>query len=279
MQSVSATPLSPAVGARVDMDLGKELGAGEQQALRDLMAEHHLLVFRGQSFSNAQQQSVIGLFGRVQQGADTEKYISNVLPGGLVPFGELLFHSDLAFTSRPSAAISLYATEVSEGVASTRFASCTQAYKRLSPALKQRAESLRAVHIYEYSGRAYDRHGAVRWREISSPDTAKNKAEHPLVMRSTLTPEPALYLNDMQTHSLIGIPRDEGKTLLEELLASIIAPDNVYEHHWHNGDFLVWDNVAMLHARSNVGSEGVRSLRRASAGELAPELANSALYG
>ena len=48
------------------------------------------------------------------------------------------------------------------------------------------------------------------------------------------------------------------------------APDNVYEHTWQVGDLLVWDNLALQHARDAVN--GRRTLRRVPVGTVLARL-------
>ena len=37
-------------------------------------------------------------------------------------------------------------------------------------------------------------------------------------------------------------PRTKVRTCLTELFAHLYRPENVIEHHWHNGDLVIWDN-------------------------------------
>ena len=55
--------------------------------------------------------------------------------------------------------------------------------------------------------------------------------------------------------------------LRQEFLTGYVFPTlragAVYEHHWQAGDLLVWNNVALQHARGNVFYSGApRTLRR-----------------
>ena len=36
----------------------------------------------------------------------------------------------------------------------------------------------------------------------------------------------------------------------------------MYEHHWRNGDLVIWDNVALQHARPPIADGTRRTLRR-----------------
>ena len=40
---------------------------------------------------------------------------------------------------------------------------------------------------------------------------------------------------------------DEGRALLDDLLARATTPDRVYRHEWQVGDVVIWDNRGVLH--------------------------------
>ena len=58
---------------------------------------------------------------------------------------------------------------------------------------------------------------------------------------------------------------------MRELFAHLYRADHVMTHRWAEGDFLVWDNHALQHARPEVGIEPRRVLRRVCVG-VAPDL-------
>ena len=55
----------PSFGRVVDFDLSQPLDDGQQQALRDLLYDNGLLVFRNQQLSDEDQTRVLGHFGHV----------------------------------------------------------------------------------------------------------------------------------------------------------------------------------------------------------------------
>jgi len=46
---------------------------------------------------------------------------------------------------------------------------------------------------------------------------------------------------------ILGVPTDEARALLRELLETATRPELVYVHQWRRGDLVMWDNRAMLH--------------------------------
>jgi alpha-ketoglutarate-dependent 2,4-dichlorophenoxyacetate dioxygenase len=46
---------------------------------------------------------------------------------------------------------------------------------------------------------------------------------------------------------IVGMPTDEARTLIRDLLERATAPDLVYTHRWRPGDLVMWDNRCVLH--------------------------------
>ena len=45
----------------------------------------------------------------------------------------------------------------------------------------------------------------------------------------------------------MGWPVEEGRALIEELIAFATQPQFVYQHHWTTGDLVIWDNRCTMH--------------------------------
>lgn len=46
---------------------------------------------------------------------------------------------------------------------------------------------------------------------------------------------------------MVGWPIEEGRKLIEELIAFATQPQFVYQHRWRVGDLVVWDNRCTMH--------------------------------
>jgi len=55
-----------------------------------------------------------------------------------------------------------------------------------------------------------------------------------------------LYLASHASH-IVGMPVDEGRALLKELVEHATQPRFVYRHKWQVGDLLIWDNRCTMH--------------------------------
>jgi taurine dioxygenase len=66
----------------------------------------------------------------------------------------------------------------------------------------------------------------------------------------------------MQTYCIEGLDKAQSDALLAQAFAAMYAPEAVYEHTWREGDLLIWNNIALQHARGHVGQGAPRTLRR-----------------
>ena len=70
--------------------------------------------------------------------------------------------------------------------------------------------------------------------------------DHPVVRTHPETGRKCLYLGD-HAESIVGMPYDEGRALIETLNRLAIHSDLTYEHRWTPGEMLVWDNRCTMH--------------------------------
>jgi taurine dioxygenase len=238
-------------------DLGGETG----RALRQLFDDRGVLLFRDLDIDSAHQNELCRLLiGK--EGAepvpDKTYYVSNKEPDGAAPYGRLMFHADMMWSPEPFQALSLYATNVEAGSATTTLASGTCAWESLPTVLRARVEYLLAVHI---TGQVYSRGGGelLRAQRQNERSTVKSIAQ-----RHPRTGKTILYVSQQNTREIAGFAPDESEKLLQTLFAHLYRPANVYEHTWRTGDLLVFDNLAMQHGRGIVELNGpTRTLRKA----------------
>ena len=243
-------PLTP-FGATIDYDLSRPLDAEAQRALREVFAEHKLLVFRGQVLDEDAQVRALGTLGRVLGSKGEYRQISS---DGNLGSGPLAYHSDLAFTEEPFKILSLHALAVNDGQSWTRFASGIRVLEHLSPDLQAAIAGRDALTVISI----VQSHRAVDF----DPPEFLPQQRRPLVIPHPSTGEPILYISEMQTARIEGLAREDSDALLEQLFAALYAPSNVYEHRWNQGDLVIWDNIALQHARCDLTGMSPRVLQR-----------------
>jgi taurine dioxygenase len=240
-------------GIEAQVDLSRGLTDEDKDELRRLYALDGLLLIRDLRLSMEDQLELCSIFGPVLRGEHDRYLVSNVADDGLLGDMELIFHHDIAYVPAPFLGGSLHALEVSEGVSPTKYASGFLAYEHIPQKLRERIEGLNAVFV-----RPRDE---TRRNKLTDSLPGDNCAVHAVVQRQKGTGRPYLFVNEQMTACLIGVPEAESDALIEEILACTYAEDNVYEHKWKNGDIVIWDNLALQHARAPV-TGGVRTLQR-----------------
>ena len=265
--------LSKTIGIELlDFDVTRACSREEQAELRALFCEHHLLLIRGQQPSEADQDRFTEYFGPLSLMADGRPagYISNRDPSRhsdlMIVTGqkELLWHGDGTYGEHPGIGTSLLAIEAVPESTPTRFANAVRAAGELPPQLRARVEGCKTTHYRETYVEQTDKR--MREEELLSdaPPDRYRGWDHPIVYQLPHSDRQVLFVNELATSHVIGMPREAGEELLQELFARIYAEDNTYTHHWQTNDLLIWDNIALQHCRpSDIGS-APRHLRRLS---------------
>ena len=265
---MKAEPISEAVGARVtEIDLHEEMDDASFQAVHQAWLDYQVLVFPGQKLGEEDQVRFTARFGEVgtrlrkvssPEGSRVSHFgtmlISNIRedgkPIGSLPDGEMMFHSDGAYAKRPFRYTLLYALEVPSVGGNTQFANMYKAYDALPAGLKRKLSTCHAEHLY-YAG-----------NRSEAPDRSLSGVrQHPVFIEHEETGRTALYVSRLMTSKIVELPQDESDAILGELFDYTEKPEFVYEHVWTPGDFVVWDNRCLNHARTDF-SEGERRLLR-----------------
>jgi taurine dioxygenase len=263
-------PLSPAIGVELrGVDLAKPLDDADFARIRRAWEENCIALFRDQSFGEEEQAAFgarLGPLGGAVNDRDPGKrgthpavlYVSNIRVDGkltgILPDGEMFFHSDTCYLERPALASMLYAIEVPSRGGHTLYANGFRAYDALPDDLKRRLAGKRALNVYDYDGNPTHRAKAL-------PPGVKQYA-HPVFRTHEPTGRKALYVNRLMSWAILDMPPSESRDILEFLFDHQEKPDFVYEHEWRPGDVILWDNRSCLHARTDFDPGERRRLRR-----------------
>jgi taurine dioxygenase len=253
-------PLSGPLGAEVlGFDVLHERGAAAIGELREAFDAYHWLLFRSEAaLSPERQVEISGWFGPPVDDLFEGKlwtWFSNDSKAGSV---KLLFHSDYTFLESPMKGISLHALDVPPGGTATLFASGTRAWNRLPVALKAQLADLEARHI---------RRGE---KGEPTPVEFAKSAVYPVRFTHPRTGQEILFVSELLTETILGLEPAESAEMLIELQGMLYADDNVHEHNWRRFDLVVWDNLAVQHARrENPADAGKRTFQRVALNEKA----------
>ncbi len=223
--------------------------------------EHSVLLFRRQPISDEEQIDFSRRFGPLETTIRTIVSQARNLPevsnlanvdaeDRLIPRGDTrnlfnagnqMWHSDSSFKRVPAMASLLSAREVPSEGGETQFASMRVAYERLPDAVQRLLEGRVAIHSFVYS-RGLVGDGLV------PPDHA---AQVPPVPQALVRANPAhgrkAFFVASHACEILGMPTDEARALLRELLELATRPELAYTHRWQPGDLVMWDNRCVLH--------------------------------
>ena len=266
----SCNKLGKRMGAEiVGIDLNQPLDDAQFAKIEQLYHENRVLVFRDQKLTPEAQIEFSRRFGPLQvqvqktyclPGHPEIQVISNCVdengkPLGLADAGRL-WHTDFAYVKEVSRCSMLHAIEVphnerGEPVGDTLFIDACAAFKELPAGVRDQLVRLGAKHSYDKVTQGLQSHKTRGGGNFGTATEAEKRTVppivHPAVIAHPHTGEPILFVNDLSTEHLVGLPEDEATKLLRELLEHVQNEDFKYAHKWRVGDLLMWDNVATQH--------------------------------
>jgi alpha-ketoglutarate-dependent 2,4-dichlorophenoxyacetate dioxygenase len=240
------------------IDLTEPVSGEDLRTIWEAFNEHQILVFRGQAFDDAAQIAFSRNFGALET---MEAHAANDWrPGHIAVMtnldaeGNLLpldapsmihrlrneaWHTDSSFKPVAALASLLSARVVPPAGGNTEFASARAAYASLPEERRSALEGLTVVH------------------RVTVPDDAEEKAysdeqkkrltvTHPLVRVNPVNARRNLYVG-AHAQEIVGMPREQGRELLDELTRFCTQPQFVYSHVWREHDLVMWDNRCTLH--------------------------------
>lgn len=251
MAEWTVEPIGGVLGARVqDIDLRQPLSDGERKDLYELLLEHLVLVFPGQSIEDEHQMDLLSSWGRPYihpigwtAGAVEAKVERIVDDEGRPPYQDK-WHTDVTWDPDAPIVGSLRAIEMPARGGDTIFASMYAAYDGLSEALRERLEELTAWHDMGPGQSFISKAGAElvdRTRE-QFPGTGRPvTAVHPDTGRRYLN------VNKNFTSHLVGFDRAESDAVLDFLYEHATQPNYTIRYEWTEGDVIVWDERCTQH--------------------------------
>lgn len=249
-------PLHSAFGAEIlDCDLVAATGSAEIEALQQAFDEYQLLLFRnGSRIPPERHVEIASWFGPRVDTTNGQPWsaMDNENAAGSI---RLPFHSDFTYTDSPIKVISLHALELPPGGAGTSYVSGVHAWATLVPERQDQLSGMRLRHTH---------HSAI------SSDMPEFEADHPLRLLHPRTGQPVLFVTEWHADRIYELEQEDSDRVLGELMAHLYAPDHVYLHHWQLYDFVIWDNLAVQHARTDEASiaKGRRLLQRVALNEV-----------
>jgi taurine dioxygenase len=248
-ESIVVTPVTPRIGANVEgVTLAKPLSNRQVEELHQALAEHLVLFFRNQPLDVEAHKRFGRYFGDLHIHPNTPgpEGHPEILPihadANSKRINGEYWHSDVSCDEEPPMGSILYLHTVPSCGGDTLFASQYAAYDALSPRMKVYLEGLTATHSGDH---IYRRNNAL----MGIPESGKvyPKASHPVVRTHPVTKRKALYVNGEFTTHIDGLPKDEGREILDFLCEISTREEFQVRFRWHSHSVAFWDNRCVQH--------------------------------
>ena len=262
--AITIYPVTPDFAAEIgDVDLSRTIEPSDVDAIKQAFAKYAVLIFPDQHLSQDQHldfakhfgplETTIALYRKDQPLRVRKEFadVSNLSPDNKVwgkdsrhrmfQLGNRLWHTDSSFKRLPARASLLYARSIPPLGGHTEFADERAAYDALSDEMKRRLGSLVAEHSI-FNSRA-----RLGFTEFSDEERQGMPPVSQVVVRTI--PESdrkSLYLAS-HAGRIFGMPDQEGRALIEELVAHATQRQFVYTHRWRVHDLVIWDNRSTMH--------------------------------
>ena len=267
--------LSDHMGVAMEgIDLSRPMSEDAFRSIEQIFSDGQVLAIKGQTLEPDEYVAFARRFGRPEPhvidqfhypGHPEILILSNGKkdgePAGLAD-GGTYFHTDYSYLAVPARVTMLYSITVPKSGGNTLFANMFAAYDDLPEATKRRIEDLVVLHHY---GNRDDLNEASR--TVASPlsQTQKGKVDwvrHRLVRTHPATGRKALYAISGSSFEIVGIPRDKGVALLDELKAHALQEKFRFSYRYDVGDVVLWDDLSTLHSATLTDPDDLRTLWR-----------------
>jgi alpha-ketoglutarate-dependent taurine dioxygenase len=269
IDGIRVIPVAGRIGAEISgVRLSAELPAETIAFIRQTWLKHKVVFFRNQThLDEASHEALTNVFGGAPVAHPTVPTVQGTSfvheldsrYGGRANS----WHSDVTFVDAYPKASILRALVVPESGGDTTWANTAAAYDDLSPALRELADKLWALHTNEYdyqSNRANPTPEDLRYFKEVFTSTIY-ETEHPVVRVHPETGERTLVLGHF-VKKILGVTTQDSSHLFQVLQDHITRLENTVRWHWAVGDVAVWDNRATQHYAINDYGDQRRLVRR-----------------
>ncbi|MFC5357250.1 taurine dioxygenase [Azospirillum himalayense] len=258
LPSLSFTPVSPAIGARVEgLDLANPLSDAEAAALERALVTHQVLFFEKQPLTPAAQRAFAARFGSlhvhpVYPNVPEQPEIMVLDTGPHNVTDNDVWHTDVTCIETPPAIVALSGKRIPPNGGDTVWASNIAAYNGLSEPLRRLLDPLTALHDFTKS--------FPEWRHNGDPETharwraARDRhppVTHPVVRVHPVSGAKALFVNENFTARIVGLSDRESAAILDLLFDHISRPEFTVRWRWKADDLVLWDNRSTQHYAVN----------------------------
>jgi alpha-ketoglutarate-dependent 2,4-dichlorophenoxyacetate dioxygenase len=262
--AMTVYPVTPTFVAEIgDADLSGQIDTANLMLIKEAFAKYAVLIFPDQHLSQDQHLDFARNFGPLETtiGAYRNEVplrlpkeltdVSNLDSANgiwgresrrrLFQLGARLWHTDNSFKRVPARASLLYARSIPPIGGHTEFADERAAYDALPAEMKCRLETLVAEHSI------FNSRSRLGFTDFSEEERRAMPPVPQAVVRSI--PESGRKSLYLASHAgcIFGMPDEESRALIDELIAHATQRQFVYTHRWRMYDLVIWDDRCTMH--------------------------------
>jgi alpha-ketoglutarate-dependent 2,4-dichlorophenoxyacetate dioxygenase len=279
------TTIHPGFVAEIEgIDIDRPVMPDAMMTLWQASDTHAILIFRGQTLTDAQQVVFAENFGQPERyvlshrkniklrldtpemvdvsnlDATTGKPQTGAARHRMVNLGNRLWHTDSSF-KLPRGGFSLLYTHAVPpagplGAGETEFADTSAAYDALTPERRAMLEGMQAEHSLMHS------RALLGFTDFAPEEhAALPPVMQPLINTHPRTGRKSIYVASHASR-IVGMDVADGRLLLMELIELATRAGTTYRHEWRVGDLVMWDNRRSLHRGLPFDERFPRDMRR-----------------
>lgn len=246
----------------------RAIDAAEAAALRERIHHEKLVVLKGQQLSREEYVAFGRVMGRPQvyfqpnyhHPEHPEIFVSSNVPEngqkvGVAGTGKF-WHSDYQFFDEPLSITTVYPQVLPSHPRETIYLDMERVLENLGASWRKRLEGLWAFHeatwYYKIRPADIDRPVLDLVEEFRRESPG---ALHPMIIEHPTLGYEALYVSEGFTTGVAGMPYEESRRFLRELMVAIDRPQACHHQTWELGDLYLWDNRGLIHRAGFVPSQ------------------------
>ncbi|QCR35612.1 TauD/TfdA family dioxygenase [Nissabacter sp. SGAir0207] len=242
--------------------------------LRDLIYRRKVVAIKNQPLDRDSYQQFAARFGELEK-FKLKNYhdpdypnvlvLDNRNSGGGVGARKLgnMWHSDSSYLPSPLPLTFLHAQRVPAAAGDTLFIDMEVALAELPADLRAAIEGRTAQHDvrWTYKVKAEDLGESIQeiFQRLAQSVPAST---HPTVAVHPRTGASSLYLNPGYTLEINGYKGEEGRDLLAQITAWVLATQTLFAYRWEANDMLIWDNRSVWHCATALPPDADRLMYR-----------------
>lgn len=256
-------PPKESIGAEVlELDV-KQITPAQADAIKELVYEHKLVIFRNQNLKEQQYLEFAQKIGTPQiypqDNYHHPDYPEIFVSSNLLKDGEKFgvrgtgryWHTDCAFLDEPLPFTMLYPIIIPKSTRETYYLDMEQVYQKLPAHLRMYVEGKYLKHEakWRYKVQKWDIDRAII--DIMHDFEQRFPAvQHPAIITHPVTNKKILYMSSGFTTGIVGLDYETNQKVLPELLSFVERDEHIHKHQWEDGDLLLWENRTLNHKAS-----------------------------